>query len=527
VEGDGDGKPRRMIGVTMDIETRKQHEERLRQAKKEADAANQAKSVFLASMSHEIRTPMNAILGFTTILDGIVKEPVLRRHISSIQTAGKSLLSLINDILDLSKVEAGKLELEVAPTDSHALFREMDTIFAPRVSEKGIGLQVEVDPGIPPMLVLDESRLRQVLVNLIGNAVKFTDAGHVKLGATCTAAGNGTVDLELFVEDTGIGIPEDQYDRVFGAFEQQEGQSTSQYGGTGLGLAITRRLVEAMGGEISVTSQVGEGSTFRVALPGVEVAGGLLGEEALGVDVDAVAFEPATILIADDVAVNRELVTGFLDGFGFRFVEAENGEEAIERMREQAPDLVLMDIKMPVLDGYTASKWIKEDASLRSVPIVALTASVMRESEDEVREVCDGFLRKPLERQELIETLMDFLPHAVTELAGADAPTSEATVPSADAELDASVLERLPELAEALTSRRGGWEEICATLPVDEVEEFAVDMHQLGEEHGYPPLAAWGERLSAQVGSFDMEAMEATLRGYPEMIEEIESLAAS
>ena len=516
-----------MIGVTMDIETRKQHEERLRQAKKEADAANQAKSVFLASMSHEIRTPMNAILGFTTILDGIVKEPVLRRHISSIQTAGKSLLSLINDILDLSKVEAGKLELEVAPTDSHALFREMDTIFAPRVSEKGIGLQVEVDPGIPPMLVLDESRLRQVLVNLIGNAVKFTDAGHVKLGATCTAAGNGTVDLELFVEDTGIGIPEDQRDRIFGAFEQQEGQSNAQYGGTGLGLAITRRLVGVMGGEISVTSKVGQGSTFRVLLPGVEVAEALPVAERDGVDVDAVVFEPATILITDDVAVNRELVMGYLDGYGFSFVEAENGQEAIERVREEAPGLVLMDIKMPVLDGYTASKRIKEDGSLRSVPIVALTASVMRESEDEIRQLCDGFLRKPLGRRELIETLARLLPHTVTEPMEVDAPTSEATGPSDDAELDASVLERLPELAQALTSRRSRWEEICAALPIDEVEEFAAAMRQLGEEYGYPPLVSWGARLSAQAGSFDVEGMEATLKGYPELSGQIESLVAS
>jgi len=400
---------RKLTAAGLRLETSLQTEHVAREQaeilRTKADAANRAKSIFLANMSHEVRTPMNAILGFATIMDGMVTEPALKGHIASMQTAGKSLLGLIDDILGLAKLEAGTLELEAAPTDCRDLLREMETAFSPRLSQKGIGLQIEVDRFLPPGLVLDGNRLRQVLVHLIGNAVKFTEEGYVRVVARNAAPRNEAVKLELLVEDTGIGIPPDEHGRIFGTFEQRDGQSTRQYGGTGLGLAITRRLVEAMGGGISVASTVGEGSTFRVVLPDVEVAVGLTETEASDADVDALALEPAAML--------------------------------------------------PTADGR---------------------------------------------------------------------PDSHAEAPPAVAAMDSAVRERLPKLARELTLRRDTWEEISSTLPISEAEEFAVAMRQLGEEYGYPSLVAWGERLSSDVESFDMEAMEATLKSYPEMIDEIESL---
>ena len=500
----------------------------LRQARDRALEASAAKSEFLANMSHEIRTPMNAILGFTEILAKLVADAQQKQYLQSIQTAGKSLLALINDILDLSKIEAGKLELEYRPTDSRALFREMETIFAQRVSEKGLEFQVDVAAELPRVLVLDETRMRQILINLVGNAVKFTEQGRVGLSATAVQGDADRMDLSFAVEDTGIGIPDAQQERIFGAFEQQEGQSANEYGGTGLGLAITRRLVEMMNGEISVVSQVGEGSAFRVVLRGVEIADeeALTGEDAATLDVDAVAFEPAVVLIADDVAANRELVKGYLDGYDLTLVEAENGQEAIDMVRRQAPDLILMDIKMPVLDGHTATRRLKADPVCKGIPVVALTASAMRETEEELSQVCDGFLKKPLAQVELVAELTRFLEHAVAREETGTSPVAEGAAPVGTV-FDEGILARLPELLEKLEEQKISWEEICHTLTINDIENFASLMRELGQEYGYAPLVAWGEQLQTQVGTFDMVAIPETLRTFSVIVEEIRARLAS
>ncbi|MBT4496571.1 MAG: response regulator [Gemmatimonadetes bacterium] len=487
-----------------------------------AESANRSKSAFLANMSLEIRTPMNAILGFTEILGGLLTDPRQKGYLDSIQTSGKSLLSLINDILDLSKVEAGKLELEYRPTDVPAAFADMEQIFAHRIATKKLNFQLDISPDLPRILLLDETRLRQILINLLGNAVKFTDSGGVKLSAAHIQSDSEHIDLSFAIEDTGIGIPASQQQRIFRTFEQQEGQSINQYGGTGLGLAITRRLIEMMNGDISVESEAGKGSTFRVTLHNGAIAppeSQPLQQEA-AIDIEELLFAPATILVADDVALNRDLVKGFLTDCGLTLLEAENGREAIDITRTQRPDLVLMDIKMPVLDGYAATRQLKADRELQKIPVVALTASAMKETEEELSQTCDGFLRKPVTKAELIHELARFLERIEaieTEDSGPEPATEAAFAP------DAAIRERLPELIQQLEGERDVWEEISNTLTINDIDNFSARVKDMGTEFGYLPISSWGEKLQNQVALFDMTALPETLQQFPALIEEIQS----
>ncbi|MCP4624143.1 MAG: hypothetical protein GY850_11490, partial [bacterium] len=286
--------------------------DRAKQLAVEADAASHAKSEFLANMSHEIRTPLNAVLGFSDLLKKLVSDNRQKSYLDSIASSGKNLLTLINDILDLSKIEAGNLELQYEAVDIKAVIKEMQNTFAPRIDEKGLVLSVKWPAEIPELLLLDEVRLRQILFNVIGNAVKFTDSGSIVLSIFAVALDlpEPAVDLRIAVEDTGIGIAPESIDLIFDAFKQQDGQSARIYGGTGLGLTISKRLVEMLGGTLSVESRPGGGSCFCVALPEVACVQGVpvFSELDDSLDVDAIHFDSALMLVVDDIEINRRLV---------------------------------------------------------------------------------------------------------------------------------------------------------------------------------------------------------------------------
>ena len=503
----------------------------LENARDKAIQANQAKSAFVANMSHEIRTPMNAILGFAEILNGLVTDPQQKEYLSSIDSSGKSLLTLINDILDLSKVEAGKLKLEYTPMNPRTMFEEIESVFSQRIAEKGLALHLNIDDNLPQAVTLDETRLRQILLNLIGNAVKFTDDGYVKLSVhhRYPEADKGKLDLIFAVQDTGIGIPEDQRELIFGAFEQQRGQSINEYSGTGLGLAITKRLVEIMGGEIVVTSEVGVGSTFTVQFKNVELATieKLVKGQQRDIDPDTITFEGGTILIADDVQSNRQLIEGYLSPYPFTLIEAENGQTALEATKRQGPDLVLMDMRMPVMDGYEATRRIKGDAEIKTIPVVALTASAMKADQAEITRLCDGYLIKPIKKVELIGALAKFLPHLVEASASIEVERSQAAPEDklAPETLEAETLEKLPELVSILQEHlETQWEFLKQTSVINEVEAFGVQMRDLGNQYNYPPLIAWGERLSTQAQMFKLDVLPTTLDEFPRILEQIQLL---
>jgi len=386
-----------------------------------AEAANRAKSEFLANMSHEIRTPMNAVLGFAEILKGKEQDSQNRHYIESIHSGGKALLSIINDILDLSKIEAGKIVLKYSAVSIQGLFQEMKTIFDRKIVDKGIEFIVESSEDLPEALILDETRVRQVLINLLGNAAKFTDKGHIRLTAISGPNGDESrsrITLSLKVEDTGVGILQEQQGKIFDAFEQAGGRELSQVEGTGLGLAITRNLVAMMDGEISVSSEMGKGSTFCVTLHDVEVAAAhsLKKREGIALDFSAIVFEPATVLVTDDIDYNREMLATYLEGWEFKILFAANGLETIDQAHKHHPDLILLDMKMPEMDGYEASEIMNKDEKLKDIPVIAITASAMKQSEEVISGICDGYLRKPVSRTDLVREIMKHLPHTIKEI---------------------------------------------------------------------------------------------------------------
>lgn len=400
-------------------------------AKNEAENANRTKSLFLANISHEIRTPMNAILGFAELLSSKLTTPKFVEYAYSIVNSGQTLLRLINDILDLSKVEAGRMELEPEPTDLIALCKEFEYIFAPKVAEKGINFQIQLPEELPEFM-MDQTRIRQVILNLLSNAFKFTSQGMVSLILTPQKVNNRTYCFSIEVRDTGKGIAEKDLERLFTPFVQAEGQKTSEYGGTGLGLAICRRLTELMGGNLEVQSMINVGTTFTIILPQVELVDpGKAGQQKrvptslpkplttppLTETTDPAKPSSATpqILIVDDVKLNRDLIREYIlsdeeqeDSCQVR--EACNGEEALELVEAEPPDLIFMDIKMPVMDGNQATRILKDDPRFAKIPVIILTASVMKNQHHEAQSIADGFLSKPVDRSQLKEAVNRFIP---------------------------------------------------------------------------------------------------------------------
>ena len=518
----GNNEIQHMYGAYQDITTQINTEKALAQAKENAEAANRAKSEFLANMSHEIRTPMNAIIGFTELLDEEIKEPKLQSFVKTIQSAGNDLLSIINDILDLSKIEAGKFRIEKTPCNPHQLFSELGGIFMMKIYKKNIDFILDIDPVIPQSLQLDATRLRQVLFNLIGNAVKFTEQGSIRVKAYTdnTDKIHSKLDLLIDVEDSGIGISEDQQQLIFQDFEQSSGQDIRKYGGTGLGLSISKRLVGMMGGQITLESQLGKGSTFTIKLTDVDIA-------SLATEVDyeksalstSVGFLPCKVMVVDDIADNRDLMLALLVDTQIQLVEAKNGLEALSLVkqhlaRQQPLDLILMDIRMPVMDGYQAAEEIK---SFSSVPIVALTASVMMDEFERVKSsYFNGYLKKPVHKVDLLDKLSEFLPCEEITL-----PKKTKQIPP----LSDSELKCLPQALNSLEQLVEQYNSISKTNNLKKIKAFANALLAITKLYPVVVIDDYANQLITDIDSFDIAAIKRSLNDYPLLIKQLKEHA--
>ncbi|MCX7111645.1 MAG: ATP-binding protein [Proteobacteria bacterium] len=412
----------RVMGFVSDITERKRIEEALAQARDQALESSRLKSEFLATMSHEIRTPMNSIIGITDLLMETGLEGEQIKLATLVQESGKALLNIINDILDTSKIEAGKLQLEWIDFDLRSEIEVVTAMMHPKAQEKELPLTVYVEPGVPTRLHGDPGRLRQILLNLLSNAIKFTSQGGVFLHVALARPVDQKAGIRFSVEDTGIGIPAAVMGSLFQAFTQADGSTTRKFGGTGLGLAISRNLVELMGGQIGVESKEGAGSTFWFVLPGNVAAEAvaptpiLMAPPEKALDFPATTQKaPPTILLVEDNDLNTLIAMKMLERLGYTADRAVNGREAVNAIRHKPYTLILMDCQMPEMDGFDATRAIRclEKESGGHAFIIAMTANAMVED----REKCltagmDDYLSKPVDRQSLSAVLERWLAKA-------------------------------------------------------------------------------------------------------------------
>lgn len=520
------------FGISRDITANKKIGKDLEAAKieaekyaKKATESDEAKSAFLANMSHEIRTPMNAIMGFSEILREQLKNPEYIKYVDIILSSSKALLELINDILDISKIEAGKMEIQLRSTDPSAVFNDISRIFSQKIKEKGFGFITEIDQKLPPAILLDEVRLRQILFNLVGNAVKFTSEGYVELKVKGKFyPDKSKIDLIFSVKDTGIGISEENKKEIFNAFQQGKDQDLKKYGGTGLGLTITKKLVELMNGEIILESEIGKGSIFKVIIKEVSIAP--IGSEEKNTDSDIlnIKFNNQKVLVADDIESNRLLLSKMLSVYNLKTIEASNGKEAISTAKRNNPDIIIMDLRMPVIDGYEAIKIIKNDKNLSKIPIIVLTASAMKSDEEEIKQIkCEGYLRKPVNRSKLIIELKKHLSYNIennidvkkAELKDFSSGKKEEIISGKIPEILIKTLEEL---------KNNNLVKIKNEFIINDIEDFAREIEKIGKKFKIDSLIKWAQKLLNQASEFDLTKISESINDFNKIIEKLKTI---
>ena len=468
----------------------------------DANTANREKSTFLANMSHEIRTPMNAIFGFAQLLKDTVKGEREKFYVQAITQSGQVLLGLINDILDMSKIEAGKLALHDQPTDLREVFRSCETLFSHMGAEKGLLMELMLPDNLPPKVMIDTLRLRQVIINLIGNGLKYTDTGGVRTTVRIEPQGEAHVALIIAITDTGIGIPKAQLNAIFEPFIQLH-ESAVSAPGAGLGLSIVKRIIELMAGTIHVESTVGAGSTFTVRIPQLAIDSTPSMLMPAANSTSNAPLRPLKIVVVDDVELNRRLIEGLFLDSPHSVLLADSGISGVALTAKELPDVVLMDIRMPDIDGIEALRRIRAIPALDSTRVIAVTASSMLGEESSLRKMFDGYLRKPITREMLDAELRRFFTAEV--LNTASEPVSSIEPPPMDEATLAHWREQLPALCEFISRA-------ARTLSSDDVDALVTHLRALAADPVFEPLRAQAALISNAAAVFDILSLETHVR---------------
>ena len=484
---------------------------KLEEAMQSVQSANRAKSDFLSNMSHEIRTPMNSILGFAELLDEKIEDKKLKSFIKTIRSSGETLLHLINDILDLSKIESGKLKIVKTKVNIYYLLEEITDLFTLQAEKKGIRLELLLESNFPKSLLIDPIRLKEILINLVGNAIKFTDEGYVRVTVLADKVYEHTskIDMRIKVQDSGIGIEKSDQENIFNMFEQTENQDIKKYGGTGLGLAISRKLARLMNGDLNVESHKEKGSIFILELKNIDIAS-IDDEQEEGSDYRDIRFNREVILIVDDIKENRELIKEIIEQNNLKYLEAVNGEEAVSAVKRGGIDLVLMDIRMPVMDGYTATRIIKE---MSSVNVVALTASAMHDEMKKVeKEQFNGYLRKPISKNDLLKELAKHLKYS-KDLKKEKVENRNTVFEDKDTLKE--FLLQIDKKTEYL------YHQAVLTNDITKIREFAQSLLTVSKELELKSMAEYSLLLIENIDSFEIDVINTMLIEYKDKIKEL------
>jgi PAS domain S-box-containing protein len=510
-----------VIAIVRNVSERIEYERQLKEERDKANEANVAKSEFLANMSHEIRTPMNAILGFSEALYHKLDTEEYKKMLKTVLSSGNLLLSLLNDILDLSKIEAGKMEISPQPVNVFSVLEEIKMLFSDKANKKGISIILEISENFPEVILLDEIRLKQIVFNLVGNAIKFTYSGYVKMAALFVESMEGLGSFTLDVIDTGIGIPLSQQEIIFEAFRQQSGQSSRKYCGVGLGLAITKRLVEKMKGTIKVKSSESKGATFTVHIPNVETSNIELRKNEEAEEFKNIVFEKASLLVVDDVVSNIEMVESILNSSGLVVISADSGEIALEILKHTKPNLILLDLRMPGIDGFETAQRIKNNPKTCHIPIIALTASIFSADKFENSSLFSGYVFKPVSYNQLVSHLIKYIKYTQVD---------EPVIPDekfnkSNNYFPENIQELLPEIMQTIESNLIPlWNSVNNTLVLFNIEKFANEVLKISGRFNLVILKNYGEIILKEIESVDLEAIRITLNKFPEIIEQFKLL---
>jgi len=493
------------------------------EAKSRAEHSNQEKSIFMANMSHEIRTPMNAILGFSELLGNDLKSPKHQNYLQFIRTSAISLLQLINDILDMSKIEAGVLDLHPEPTDTREICDFIHTLFFEPAAKRGIKLECHVVADLPRALLIDRIRLRQILVNLVGNAVKFTDKGVVEIRVFWEKQETSSqITLVIEVLDTGVGIPKDKLDSIFKPFVQSGAHQEKEKQGTGLGLSIVKHLTEIMGGTVTVASVLGQGSAFHLRFPHTPISARLAASEKIENQSELVDFNelhPSTLLVVDDNQTNRDLIKEMFSDSHHTLIFGFSGEEAVTLAKKSKPDILLLDIRMPGMDGYEALRQIRKIPGLELIPSIAVTASAMLDDEIALKEKFSGYVRKPFSRRELFNELSEFLPrHLQAKLAAIEKTGQNGqTEAAASAMVPPELILQLRQLV------LDPWPQIRDSVAINESKTFAVGLEGLGQRWNCQPLVTYAQQILQDAENYSVLDLEKHLGEFAALVENLDN----
>jgi PAS domain S-box-containing protein len=509
--------------IVRDLTLFKEHEKQLVIAKNNAEEASKMKSEFLANVSHEIRTPLNAILGFSQWLFENTDINLHKGYLKSIINSGKSLLDVINDILDLSKLESGAIDIELSPMNYSEIVADVKLAFQDELEKKGLNFKISIEESIPNYILMDELRFYQIIFNLVSNAVKFTDKGYIHIFAVAVETEiEDEITLIVSVEDSGIGIKKEEQKKIFESFTQQDGKSNRKHDGTGLGLAIVDGLLKKLNATIDVQSEEGKGATFTLTFNRVKVDHTYYDDRQIDGEGQetTMVLGPCTVMIVDDIDFNIEVLKTLINSDQVRYIDAIDGNEALAKLKVEKPDVIFMDIRMPGMDGFEATRIIKSDEKLKDIPVIAFSASTIKSRSDLITLLFDDLLQKPVFKKEVEAMLVKYLPNHLVY-------TDEKTVARKPEKEQPAVVfsDNLPEIIHHLENEfLQKWEAIKGSLVIYEIEAFKNNLSDLANENNCSPIIEYCTDLEMGLQSFDIELIEKQVAEFPVLIDELKQL---